>query len=374
MVFNPSDIDTDDDGWSDYYEITHAKNPLDSSDGTDVDWAARIDETADAASRKLVYDNLPLFSFDGSSEFKAEVDVKLDELPTTELVLMERKAQRLEYNKFFDIRINQIGRVTFKLGNVEIFTDNYAITAERWHRIVARAIGTTLTLDVTALATDELPAQTNRVQGVRSTDIVSSMREHPFIINGSSDTDVWIDNIIITSGGNVVLNSDFNDLGRTVENKRGAVIRWIGRNHIDINTSGKFGVELDTTIATTKHKNDTAYTHQWFVVRDAIDLSGDSDGDYIADAWEMEYFDNLTGQDVHRIALEIAMVGVTGIDPKKKYSIKSVPEKEFGGYEFLAYYYVSWARAIPHMLNKLGLPFSKAYEAALQMYNAKYKK
>ena len=88
----------------------------------------------------------------------------------------------------------------------------------------------------------------------------------------------------------------------------------------------------------------------------------------------MEYFDKLTGQDVHRIALEIAMVGVTGIDPKKKYSIKSVPEKEFGGYEFLAYYYVSWARAIPHMLNKLGLPFSKAYEAALQMYNAKYKK
>ena len=88
----------------------------------------------------------------------------------------------------------------------------------------------------------------------------------------------------------------------------------------------------------------------------------------------MEYFDKLTGQDVHRIALEIAMLGVTGIDPKKKYSIKSVPEKEFGGYEFLAYYYVSWARAIPHMLNKLGLPFSKAYEAALQMYNAKYKK
>jgi Tfp pilus assembly protein PilF len=88
----------------------------------------------------------------------------------------------------------------------------------------------------------------------------------------------------------------------------------------------------------------------------------------------MEYFDKLTGQDVHRIALEIAMVGVTGIDPKKKYSIKSIPEKEFGGYELLAYYYVSWARAIPHMLDKLGLPFSKAYEAALQMYNAKYKK
>ena len=87
----------------------------------------------------------------------------------------------------------------------------------------------------------------------------------------------------------------------------------------------------------------------------------------------MEYFDTLDPHDVHRIAIEIAMVGVTGIDPKKKYSIKSIPGKEFGGYQFLAYYYVSWARAIPEKLDKLGLPFSKAYESALQMYNAKHK-
>lgn len=85
----------------------------------------------------------------------------------------------------------------------------------------------------------------------------------------------------------------------------------------------------------------------------------------------MEYFDTLESHEVHRIALEIAMVGVTGIHPKKNYSIKSIPNKEFGGYEFLAYYYVSWARAIPEKLNSLGLPFSKAYESALQMYNAK---
>ena len=88
----------------------------------------------------------------------------------------------------------------------------------------------------------------------------------------------------------------------------------------------------------------------------------------------MEYFDTLNPYDVHRIALEIAMVGVTGIDPKKKYSIKSIPDKEFGGYQLLAYYYVSWARAIPDKLAHLGLPFSKAYDSALQMYNAKHKK
>ena len=86
----------------------------------------------------------------------------------------------------------------------------------------------------------------------------------------------------------------------------------------------------------------------------------------------MEYFDTLDPQDVHIIAVEIAMVGVTGIHPEKKYTIKSIPNKEFGGYELLAYYYVSWARAIPEKLDDLGLPFSKAYESALQMYNAKH--
>ena len=85
----------------------------------------------------------------------------------------------------------------------------------------------------------------------------------------------------------------------------------------------------------------------------------------------MEYFDTLEPRDVHRIALEIAMVGVNGINPREKYSIKSIPDKEFGGYKLLAYYYVSWARAIPEKLDVLGLPFSKAYESAMQMYNAK---
>jgi len=93
---------------------------------------------------------------------------------------------------------------------------------------------------------------------------------------------------------------------------------------------------------------------------------------YMLDA--MDYFDTLAIQDVYRIAIEIAMVGVSGIDPKKKYSIKSIPDKEFVGYQFLAYYYVSWAKAIPEKLEHLGLPFSKAYESAMQMYNAKHGK
>lgn len=74
---------------------------------------------------------------------------------------------------------------------------------------------------------------------------------------------------------------------------------------------------------------------------------------------------------VHRIALEIAMVGMTGINPKNKgYKINALPGREFGGYEFLAYYYVSWAIAIPEKVNDLALPFRQAYLAALDMYNA----
>ena len=88
----------------------------------------------------------------------------------------------------------------------------------------------------------------------------------------------------------------------------------------------------------------------------------------------MQYFDKLSHDEVKKIAFEIATVGISGISPKNKYSIKSIANKEFGGYEFLAYYYVSWAREFPDALDKIGLPFKKAYETALEMYNAKRNK
>ena len=88
----------------------------------------------------------------------------------------------------------------------------------------------------------------------------------------------------------------------------------------------------------------------------------------------MQYFDKLTHDDVKKIAFEIATVGISGISPEKKYSIKAIADKEFGGYEFLAYYYVSWAREFPDALDKIGLPFNKAYETALEMYKSKNNK
>lgn len=83
----------------------------------------------------------------------------------------------------------------------------------------------------------------------------------------------------------------------------------------------------------------------------------------------MKLLKGMPKSDVHRIAIEIAMVGINGINPNNKgYKINALPGKEFGGYEFLAYYYVSWAIAIPEKLDSLGLPFKNAYALAKQMY------
>ena len=89
----------------------------------------------------------------------------------------------------------------------------------------------------------------------------------------------------------------------------------------------------------------------------------------------MEYFDTLLPEEVRRIAMEIAVVGLNGISPKKSgYKVDSISGREFGGYEFLAYYYVSVERAIPELLPGLGLPFADAFKLAQQLYNHKHNK
>ena len=71
--------------------------------------------------------------------------------------------------------------------------------------------------------------------------------------------------------------------------------------------------------------------------------------------------------EVKKIALEFAQLGMAGIDVKKNnYEIPSL-NKKMSGYQTLAYYYVSWAIAIPEMLTQLQLPFDKEYELAKKM-------
>jgi hypothetical protein len=40
----------------------------------------------------------------------------------------------------------------------------------------------------------------------------------------------------------------------------------------------------------------------------------------------------------------------------------------FSDYDLLAYYYVSWAKAIPEMLSMLQMPFDKEYELAISLF------
>lgn len=83
----------------------------------------------------------------------------------------------------------------------------------------------------------------------------------------------------------------------------------------------------------------------------------------------MQYFDTLSKEKVQNIAFEIAKVGINGINPKNSYTLRNVPNKTFGGYQLLAWYYVSWARVHPEALKVLQLPFDKAYAQAMAIYN-----
>ena len=79
----------------------------------------------------------------------------------------------------------------------------------------------------------------------------------------------------------------------------------------------------------------------------------------------LQYFADMPKDKVKNIAVEIAELGMHGIDPKKDgYRLRSISDTEFSGYHLLAYYYVSWAIALPEMLGQLKLPFEREYEVA----------
>lgn len=83
----------------------------------------------------------------------------------------------------------------------------------------------------------------------------------------------------------------------------------------------------------------------------------------------LDYFKNMEKAKVKEIAFEIALLAQTGIDPKKQgYRLNKIPNKKFSGYNLLAYYYVSWAIAVPELLMELQMPFEKEYELAKSIF------
>lgn len=85
----------------------------------------------------------------------------------------------------------------------------------------------------------------------------------------------------------------------------------------------------------------------------------------------LQYFEGMAKEKIKQIAVEIAMQGTQGYRPDKEdYRISLIPGKEFSGYHILAYYYVSWALAIPEMLSQLQLPYDDEYKLALTMHKS----
>jgi hypothetical protein len=79
----------------------------------------------------------------------------------------------------------------------------------------------------------------------------------------------------------------------------------------------------------------------------------------------LNYFKERNLEEIKKIAFEIAMQGTQGYRPEvKNYKLNSIPNKIFSGYNILAYYYVSWAIALPEMLEEIKLPFAEEYKLA----------
>jgi hypothetical protein len=86
----------------------------------------------------------------------------------------------------------------------------------------------------------------------------------------------------------------------------------------------------------------------------------------------LDYFSTMNPEQIKAIAFEIAMLGIHGISPEKQgYKLNGIPDKTFSGYHLIAYYYVSWALAIPEMLEGLQLPYAQEYETAKNLRGMK---
>ena len=83
----------------------------------------------------------------------------------------------------------------------------------------------------------------------------------------------------------------------------------------------------------------------------------------------LKYFQKMSIENIKLIAIEIAMKGAQGYDPYKQYTIDSIPDKIFSGYQILSYYYVSFALALPDVLMELNLPYHEEYLLAKSMNN-----
>jgi len=82
----------------------------------------------------------------------------------------------------------------------------------------------------------------------------------------------------------------------------------------------------------------------------------------------IRFFKNLETLRIQEIAMELALLGQTGIDPNKQgYKVSFQKGQGFSGQKVLAYLYVSLAISLPDLLAELKMPFAREYDLAIKM-------
>ena len=86
----------------------------------------------------------------------------------------------------------------------------------------------------------------------------------------------------------------------------------------------------------------------------------------------LQHFEGMELAEIQKVGFEIGLLGQQGIDPSnhdKKYTLKSIPDKEFTGLQLLAYMYSAFQVIDPFL--DTGLEFKKEYEAAKKLHEKK---
>lgn len=84
----------------------------------------------------------------------------------------------------------------------------------------------------------------------------------------------------------------------------------------------------------------------------------------------LRFFKAWESEKIQEVAMELAMLGRTGIDPNKnKYKVSFQKGEGFSGSKVLAYLYVAFSLSLPELIGELGMPYEKEYALAKPLKN-----
>ena len=82
----------------------------------------------------------------------------------------------------------------------------------------------------------------------------------------------------------------------------------------------------------------------------------------------LRFFKTWESEKIQEVAMELAMLGRTGIDPNKdKYKVSFQKGEGFSGSKVLAYLYVAFSLSLPDLIGELGMPYEKEYALATNL-------